>query len=254
MSNDEFTPGVIFGLIVGFTAAIVMLFIAAFATSLSLAHFVEKFQTLITGVGALIVGIVTVHFLHRQITQANSSVASLRYQKLRSARAALPKALSDLSAYASACIEHFMPVYTDETGQGVTNVGQANRLLNAPLPTLDDNIIDLFRDIIENTDDNALFEKLSVVLRRCQTQRSSLQDYEHRKRSQFGIVQVGHHVRDALEIHAHASSLFEYARFETDKAPPPQISIEQIRRSAFLSRLYPDTHPRLFEKFEREYL
>lgn len=68
-------------------------------------------QTLITGLLAVVVGGVTIYFLHRQISQQQKFADEQSSRRLRAVRAGLPFALSEIHEYSRSCIDilcHFL--------------------------------------------------------------------------------------------------------------------------------------------------
>jgi hypothetical protein len=64
-----------------------------------------QWETLVTGIGAVVAAFFTVRRLREQITQTQKLADDQRQRRARAARATLPLALSQLAQYATSCIK-----------------------------------------------------------------------------------------------------------------------------------------------------
>jgi hypothetical protein len=174
-----------------------------------------QWETLLTGVCALVAAWLTVIHLNRQIRQTEDLAERSRQQRAKAARAMLPLALSQLTEYSRSCITALYALrhYFQTDGSPVRSSGDLPGLTLPPIP---DDVLLLLKECVAVMDDDPA-ETIVELISRLQIQRTRLVDYISRLQATAGIrgITSGHidqGIRDAAEIYARASSLFPFAR------------------------------------------
>lgn len=201
--------------------------------TVDIAKFIYDFQTLLTGVAAVLVGGASIWFLRRQISEARQQFGdelkeskrqfdiqiteSTRQQqdaltrRLRAARAALPNSISEISQYSEQCCR--------EIFRGLQRFRSDHKVqMILDLPTFPHQAFDRLVPIIEAAsveDAQALADFISFG----QVQRSRLEALANRlsadpDRPNLVVVSSSFisSIRDALGLYAFADRVFPYAR------------------------------------------
>jgi hypothetical protein len=173
-------------------------------------EWLDKWQTLLAGVLALIGAMWTVYYIHRQIKQVDELEKARRSKEELAARAVLPLALSQLVQYASECLR----VIKDRSVQPGMLPGDPLDE-NAGLPTVQRDIIGTLQACVRYAD-NTVVGQISTLLAAIQVQQARLRELiirsarrPDRRIPRFEAIGA---MIDAAEIHAKASALFEYGR------------------------------------------
>ena len=173
-------------------------------------EWLDKWQTLLAGVLALIGAMWTVYYIHRQIKQVDELEKARRSKEELAARAVLPLALSQLVQYASECLR----VIKDHSVQpGMLSGDPLDE--NAGLPTVQRDIIGTLQACVRYGD-NTVVGQISTLLAAIQVQQARLRELiirsARRPDRRICRVEAIEAMIDAAEIHAKASALFEYGR------------------------------------------
>lgn len=167
------------------------------------------YQTLVTGIAAVLVAAGTVVYLHWQF-------AVQRRQRLRVHRAGLPLALSELSGYASACAKEIARL--DLMSNTLSDDEQ-----RAAFPEFPSGALIAVRDAIEAVPaGNA--QVLSELISFAQVQRARLERLIDRFSGQSSNSQwcvssndFGDRMRDAIGLYAFVDRVFPFARGRSEQ-------------------------------------
>lgn len=174
-----------------------------------------EYRDFIVSILALVGAVGAVIAVMRQINHAQEMEDERRRRQAYAARKMLPHALSSLSQYAASCLNALR-----QNDDGAALDISAMRL--APISNLD---IEPIKQLLEFGEPD-IQDRLSELLLRLQIQQSQLApDDRDPQEWAFSIL------ADALEIHARANSLYDYAIVGT---VPPSLNFEDIRNSAGL--------------------
>ena len=168
-------------------------------------------QTLITGIAAVVVGGLTVRYLKKQINQADRVAQEERSARLTVARAKLMVPSSLLAEHARICFDElraFEPAVTQHTGP-------ANPL---NIPHLPPNVEGALDALLGGTQDrNAIFA-VSAVYGEQQVLGARASDM-HLNPSAHALS-LDYYYMQPIIMHAIAISLLTYARYESDAVEP----------------------------------
>lgn len=174
-----------------------------------------QWETLVTGIGAVVAAFFTVRRLREQISQTQKLADDQRQRRARAARATLPLALSQLAQYATSCIKglyDLRPYFG--RGQSVNDLVQISQKCAAwELPSLSDDVLNSLKECIEVIDDEPA-EAIIQLIGHLQIQRSRLEEYISRARlyDPTHLVSLSNieHAMYAAEIHARTSTSFRF--------------------------------------------
>jgi len=175
-----------------------------------------QWETLLTGVSALMAACFTVVHLKRQIRQTEDLTEKARQQRVKAARAMLPLALSELSEYATSCIKRLYALWHYFQSDGSLDRCRAD-LPTLTLPPVPDDVLLLLKECVAVMDDDPAAAAVELVSH-LQIQRTRFADYISRVgKPNDGIhaikrAHIDHGIWDASEVYARASSLFPFAR------------------------------------------
>lgn len=191
--------------------------------------FLKDWQTLLGALIALAAAILTIRVMHRQATGEERRHKKQLRRKEMAARAQMPDALSELSAYVLA------------TGECLT--GQSQEVPTAP--TLG---ITTLKEVIEHIDDKAAQRTFELVswyqVQRVRMIAEPPPQNEPNRGDRF---------YDAVLLQAYVNSLFEYARNEEPSAPTANPSWEEMdtaRKNTFTLR-YTVQNEQMFEGLQQ---
>ena len=180
-------------------------------------NWLYHYQTLISGILALIAGGATVYFIRLQIKSAKDQHAEIIERQYRSTRANLPLALSELSDYAQECL-----FVLDAAMSGHDEDDDIKVELTAP--NLPGAAVRSIAELIAlATEDDA--NKLQAVLQFIQIQHSRLQsqvrDLSPTKSPGAIVIKqnLRHDVLDACILQKMTNYLFPFARWEVECLP-----------------------------------
>lgn len=141
---------------------------------------VDHWQTLITGIAALLAAVVTIVVLNCQIRETRERANDQRQRRERAARAVLPLALAELQQYARACIRGLYDLRPYFQPHGSLDQAQVDKCRSAwPSPSLPDDVLSALKEWIEFSD-KVPAEAASTLIRRLQVQKSHLAEYPSR--------------------------------------------------------------------------
>jgi hypothetical protein len=140
-----------------------------------------QWETLLTGLGAVVAAFFTVVKLRQQIDQTQKLANDQRRRRARSARAALPLALSQLAEYATSCIVEMHDLRLFFQPDGSIDRSRGEEIFAAwTLPPLAENILSVLKECIESVEDEPA-QAIVELIRHLQIQRARLADYISRK-------------------------------------------------------------------------
>jgi hypothetical protein len=174
-----------------------------------------QWETLLTGVGAIVAARFTVVHLKQQIRQTEDLAERARQQRVKAARAMLPLALSQLTEYATSCIKGLCGLRQYFQDDGSLDQSRAN-LPAWALPPVPDDVLLLLKECVELMDDDPAATAVELISH-LQIQRTRIVDYMSRFQLNDSInaITSGHicqGIGDAAEVYARASSLFPFSR------------------------------------------
>jgi hypothetical protein len=218
-----------------------------------------QWETLVTGVGAVVAAYFTVRSLRQQIHQTRELADDQRRRRARAARATLPLALSQLTQYATSCIKELCDLRPCFQADGsVDRVQGEQRFAAWKLPHLPENILSSLQECIEFVDDEAA-QAIVELIRHLQLQTSRLTDYISRFQLNDGVqllirANIDQAMWDAAEVHARTSTLFPFSRgYPTGSFT---VTRNRICEALRLARCFDDDHEidELADKWQRETL
>lgn len=200
-NSRSFWLGLGYGLMLGVIGA-------GFGASFSgFTDWLYRWQTLIAGILAVLVGSGTIFYLRQQIKQTNDASEETRKRKDVAARALLPHALDDIDDYALRCIKILLPLTEGE------KPGSAS--IACPLPPRDALIA--IRDAVEYANEKTT-PALAALAAWTQVQAARVRDGCNKYNEESGEIgkllrlEIRGYIADTVELHARAGSLFDYSR------------------------------------------
>ena len=169
--------------------------------------FAKEWQTLLGALIALCAAVWTIGVMRRQAKNEERRHQDQISRRELAMRAQMPDALADVSVYAK-------------------NVGDYVLGLDSQLPQESSIAISSLKQVIEHIQIDAAqrtFELVSWY----QVQRARLEDYSTQPR----VYQRSDLLYDGILLHAHACSLFEYARNEATNVSTERPSFEEMQSS-----------------------
>jgi len=217
-----------------------------------------QWETLFTGVVALVAAFFTIRGLRQQIDQTQKLADDQRRRRARAARATLPLALSQLAQYATTCIQelHDLRPYFRSDGSLDRTKGE-QRFTTWRLPHLPDSILSSLKECIEFVDDEPA-QAIVDLIGHLQVQSSRVTGFISRFRLNDGVhllirSNIDQAMWDAAEVYARASTLpfsrgYPASSFTVTRA--------RIREALWLAQCFDDDHEIdvLAKKWERENL
>jgi hypothetical protein len=216
-------------------------------------EFLDKWQTLISGVLALFAALITIRAIHRQINLSEGHERRRREVSEDAARAVLPLTLSAISEYVQQSSDKLHTLYNNSE-EGF--IPEKNRAIE--FPPVPESAISSLQSMIEASTNREVVKVISKIIRR-------IQIHDSRTRSLVHHEQVGHSgyamlvtvknivtVKDIEEhaigsaiIHTLAESLFAYARFKSET--PEEVSWNRVECSLLLLNWDNHIHTGLYE-------
>ena len=198
----------------------------------------DRWQSLNTGILALVAALWTLRILRAQIQQTSSHFDTERQAKERAATSVLSGALSEVVEYArqSAATISQMLAAPDEM-----EIGETGNREPFHVPVLSVEVITTIKECIEFAREEEAAKALSRILKWYQVQRSRLislcADVNYPKRAnKFRITlpfQISEHQLDAAIVHASAEVLFEFARSD-GMLPVQNLTVDDVIRALAL--------------------
>jgi hypothetical protein len=193
-----------------------------------LALLMYDFQTLIAGMIALGAARWTVREMQQQTRVAEQQEAVRRRGRYLAARAMLPLALTELCEYARLYIGAF------KAGHVRVRDGMRGHREPIPVPSLHETARRNLAAMLEAEDRDAVHEAIAEILRFVQLMEARGSDWLNPRE---GLLTTRHHFETQMAmaacLHALASSLFAYARGETDEHDAS--AVERCARGSFLA-------------------
>jgi len=178
-----------------------------------------QWETLLTGIAAVIAAGLTIVKLSQQINQTEQLAADHRRRRARAARAMLPLALSEIGEYSTDCIIGSYALRLCFQDDGTFDWSRVDTTLAAwPIPRLPENVLPVLKECIEFCDDSPA-ESLAVLVRHFQVQNLRLaQDISWLRRNDgvhsISLTDIELRMLDAAELYARAGLLLPFARGE----------------------------------------
>lgn len=237
------------GLLGGFAAAFLVVlgyFALAFARAALQQSLLFDFQTLITGVIALVVGFYTVRGLHEQIQEARRQENERIARSSFAARAVMPLALVDIHEYGEDCVKLIRSLLDNST-DGV--------LVDAPkplpkIPVFSPNAINALQGLLQHeATENR--HGIALLISKLQIQRSRLAGQVLALESptviqSFGVMSLMARLFDTVEIIGLCGLAFPYARGEPDATMPLSVSLSEMEATAHRVQLYESAYPEFY--------
>lgn len=226
-SRTEFLYWHAMGLLLG---AISALQFVATAKAYMIPNWLERYQTLIGAVFAVLAAVLTV-------ASTLWVAEERRRQRLQSARALLPFALTSLIRYCRETIHDLLAVLpvreTEFSGDALRGAFVA-----APLPE------QAFANIaiIIELGSSEISQELSELLSRAQRFAARLEEVDSSSRTKFADQVTPHDVRckivDHLDLFARTQRYFDYARFRSDVIPTGPVTKFEMANVAHQSKIF----------------
>jgi hypothetical protein len=194
---------------------------------------------MLTGIGAIGAAGVSIHFLRKQIAGTDKLEARRRSRRLASARARLPLSLSETNNYTSdalSLLKHCLDAVT--AGHGFPQ-----NLAELPNPILPEQAILSFAEFIEATDDDRFAGVIASMISEMQVLNSRIQGLRA-DGAGLGALGLQSYIFNAAKVSGYASSMYEYARRESDE-PPHRLDWNAVTSSLRLAGFYQDDYPDL---------
>lgn len=213
-----------------------------------------KWQTLITGLLALLAAIPTVFLLHRQINLSERHERTRRQTQEAAARAVLPLTLSAIIDYAQQSSVILHSLYQNREGQVIP---KEVRVFDAPL--VPESAIGSLQSMIEASTNKSVVIVITKLINKIQIHNSRLYSIIYKKQAVLpitklvAVINIEGLVIDTAMIHTLAGSLFSYARSESET--PEEVSWDDVSSSLRLLKWYEpdfnDLHQKVASKKSR---
>ena len=199
----------------------------------------DRWQTMLTGLAAVIAAAVSVHFVRKQIRQADRAENHRRDRRLAAARSRLQLSLSTISHYGSDSIVFL---------RGVRNAVAGGQLIptlaDNPRPILPDPAVLALEAVIEATESDDFAGFLADLISEMQVLNSRLSGLPEEAEA-LGIHSLDSYLMNAAKVCAFASGAFPYARRETSD-PPTRVDWLDVIAALRLQNMYEEHYPDLF--------
>lgn len=215
-----------------------------------------EWETLATGITALIAAGMTVAIIWRQITESKRQSDDQRYRRERAARATLPVALSEMCEYALDCMALFSAAHNCFAPDGELIREKSKAILaEHPMPKVPDGPIKIIKECVEYAD-GEVAEALAILLIFLQVQNSRMNSNINALSGRGGqrlhcvtIPNIDQAILDSAEVYARSSVILEYARFGQFGKILPCAS--DVMTSLNLGPVDEFTHRNVFERAVR---
>lgn len=215
-------------------------------------EFLNTWQTLITGLLALLAAIPTVYLLHRQINLSERHERTRRETSEAAARAVLPLTLSAIIDYTEQSSNTLHTLY-----QGRDDEVIPERIRTIDIPQVPESAIGSLQSMIEASTNREVVKVISKLIQKIQIQNSRMNSVVYQERAarpnSINLVtasNIEQHIIDSAIIHAFASSLFGYARFESEFSEA--LNWNSVSISLRLLNWVEHFHPKLYEIVETQ--
>lgn len=204
----------------------------------------DRWQTMLTGLAALIAAGISVYFVRQQIAQAESAEAHRRKRRLAAARSRLQMTLSTISHYGTDSL-----VYLKRLRDAVGANQPIPTLAAAPRPILPDPSVLALEAVIEATDSDDFAGFLSDLISEMQVLNSRLSALPQ-EALDLGVYNLDAYLINAARIYAYTSGAFPYARRETDE-PPINLDWADVMSALRIQHIYEEHYGELFASIRR---
>ncbi len=203
---------------------------------------VNRYQTLIAGVFALVGALLTVWIINAQIKQASNALQDQQERKEIAARAKLLMALNILSNYADCCIRELASLHS------TTQIGQVQ--INVPpsfsFPALPLHAIGAMEKCLEFTRRDRI-SSVRGVLAWLQIQSARISDDAQVRSS---VAARDSALFDAIQLKVLTDKLYNYARGRADDPFDRNIGADEFKSAAFFFDIHEVDFPELFYNIE----
>lgn len=210
--------------------------------------FLDDWQTLITGILAVIGAAIGAAYLHAQIRQTWSIENVRRARKRAALRAVMPLALARIVEYSKSCAETLQEFHSWSNGRILSATGKTE----PTIPNLPEETITILSQFIEYSQpgETVLIEDL---LREIQVQSGRLRDiFSDICRLDVMVTKdnIEDYLIDTAGVYARASACFNFARGLTDKLPT-EVSWDNVRSALRNLRVYDTQYPGVYEQINK---
>lgn len=172
----------------------------------------DHWQTMLSGIGAIAAALLSIKFLRKQIEQAADLDTGRRARRVEANRARLPLHLSDCVQYAAEAIE-----YLDRPLNLDARYAKFATEQKTPVPILPNGAILAFEAIIENTENADFANLIADMISQMQVLDSRLRGLASGPLIQLGMAEAC--LINAAKVQGYAESMFDFARRETQEPP-----------------------------------
>ncbi|WP_322885434.1 hypothetical protein U8C32_08565 [Sinorhizobium medicae] len=207
---------------------------------------INEYQTLLTGIAAVVAAFISVAHIRQQIDQTAQIERDRIEGRKFSARAMLPLALSKICQYAeeSGQVVHLLMRHVQEEQVVIPNPRPV-------IPTIPEEALTVLRDLVEHSSqsERRYYFKLISAL---QVQNSRLSGilYDIQGHGSLVPTALNFYALDAAEVYAYASGLYEYAR-DWDKTVPSGITESEMETAIHLVGFWAEEGDELFNQARR---
>ena len=221
--SDFFNMDVLFGILLGIAVPFVVwvatqdIPVAVDKAPVQPDIVVHAYQDLIAGIMALIGAAAAVAAVMHQIRQTREIENERRERRNYAARAMMPHALASLCTYARGCSDALRSVVDEAPSPHLADVHWPDHVA---IPALPDAAMATLKECIE-FGDREIQLRLAKLIEQLQIQHVRVIEPHHI----FDRIEGDWYyqmIEDALEIHARATMLFDYARRRNENAPASQ--------------------------------
>jgi hypothetical protein len=209
-----------------------------------LINWLDQWQTLISGTGAIIAASVTAFLFWKQLRSDKVLEEGRRRRRLAATRSRLQLALSNATQYANDALT-LLKAYLDAVVSG----GDTEALANEPRPTLPEAAILAFETMIEATDDEKFSALIADAVSQMQVMNSRLRGI-HSDAGVLGARNVHAYLLNAARIYGFCSAAFPFARREIED-PPQSIDWQSARTGLRLRGMYEEEYAELHAFVQR---
>ncbi|MCW2361602.1 MULTISPECIES: hypothetical protein [Sphingobium] len=204
-------------------------------------------QTLITGVLAVVAAIFSIRQVRQQIDQTAQLEVERRARSFSAARARMPAALDKLSGY---CEEIGNLMITIWPNAGIRRPLYFSSEIT--IPKAPESVINDLASLIETTDNEAFAAFLATLISKIQLIDARMRDSRLLEKISSSKTTVYDRVLDVAELNSFVDTAFAFARHEVDVPPgdnePYRISLA-LSRYGFDMGGHRDLHARCAKKF-----
>jgi hypothetical protein len=209
--------------------------------------FLDKWQTLITGLLALLAAIPTIILLHKQINVSERHERTRRKTTEAASRAVLPLTLSTIIDYAEQSSNTLHTLYQNREGEVIPE-----RVRAIDIPIVPESAIDSLQSMIEASTNPEIAKVIAKIIGKIQIQNSRIRSVIHQEQAirpdHIMLVtakNIEGYVIDSAIIRTLAESLFAYARFESEA--PEEVNWDNVSRSLRLLNWVEHIHTDLYQ-------